>query len=141
MRKRFLPFFLAFLLLSMVFTGCGTQNEPTTGDSGNQDPTSYNVNSSGTNSEKSDDSTDSGNDSTPSGGQADSDSDVPTVYMTTDISPEGLMAVYEALKWTPTGKVAVKLSTGEPPAGNYLRPELIKDLVQSVSGTTGWRHL
>ena len=57
------------------------------------------------------------------------------VYMTTDISPEGLMAVYKALEWTPFGKVAVKLSTGEPPASNYLRPELIADLVQSVDGT------
>lgn len=57
------------------------------------------------------------------------------VYMTADISPEGLMAVYEALKWTPTGKVAVKLSTGEPPASNYLEPNLIKDLVQLVDGT------
>ena len=57
------------------------------------------------------------------------------VYMTTDISSEGLMAVYKALGWTPEGKVAVKLSTGEPPASNYLRPELIKELVQSVDGT------
>ena len=57
------------------------------------------------------------------------------VYFTSDISPEGLMAVYEALNWQPTGKVAVKLSTGEPPASNYLDPELIKDLVQSVDGT------
>jgi uncharacterized Fe-S center protein len=55
--------------------------------------------------------------------------------MTTDIRPEGLMAVYEAMGWTPEGKVAVKLSTGEPPASNYLEPELIKDLVQSVDGT------
>lgn len=45
------------------------------------------------------------------------------------------MAVYAALNWTPTGNVAVKLSTGEPPASNYLRPELIADLVQSVDGT------
>ena len=59
----------------------------------------------------------------------------PVVYMTTDISPEGLAAVYESLNWTPTGNVAVKLSTGEPPASNYLRPELIQDLVQSVNGT------
>ena len=58
-----------------------------------------------------------------------------TVYMTTDISPEGLMAVYTALGWTPTGSVAVKLSTGEPPNSNYLRPELIKDVVQAVDGT------
>ncbi|MCM1128159.1 MAG: DUF362 domain-containing protein [Lachnospiraceae bacterium] len=57
------------------------------------------------------------------------------VYFTSDISPEGVMAVYEALGWTPTGSVAVKLSTGEPPASNYLRPELIEDLVQSVEGT------
>ncbi len=59
----------------------------------------------------------------------------PKVYMTTDISPEGLMAVYHALNWSPTGKVAVKLSTGEPPASNYLRPELITDLIQLVNGT------
>lgn len=57
------------------------------------------------------------------------------VYFTTDISPEGLMAVYNQLGWTPEGNVAVKLSTGEPPASNYLDPELIKDLVQSVDGT------
>ena len=58
-----------------------------------------------------------------------------TVYFTSSITPEGMMAVYEALGWTPTGNVAVKLSTGEPPASNYLRPELIADLVQSVNGT------
>ena len=57
------------------------------------------------------------------------------VYFTPDISPEGLMAVYEALGWEPTGNVAVKLSTGEPPASNYLDPDLIKDLVQSVDAT------
>ena len=135
MRKRFLPFFLAFLLLSMVSTVCSTQNEPTTDSSGNQDQTSYNVNPSGTDSEKNDDPTSGGNDSSPSGGQTDSDSDAPTVYMTTDISPEGMLAVFEALGWTPTGNVAVKLSTGEPPASNYLRPELIKDVVDAVNGT------
>lgn len=61
--------------------------------------------------------------------------DIAEVYMTTDISPEGLMKVYEALQWEPEGPVAVKLSTGEPPASNYLRPELIRDLVQYVDGT------
>ncbi len=59
----------------------------------------------------------------------------PVVYMTTDISPEGLMAVYKAMGWIPAGNVAVKLSTGEPPASNYLDPDLIADLVQSVDGT------
>lgn len=45
------------------------------------------------------------------------------------------MAVYQALDWTPTGKGAVKLSTGEPPASNYLRPELVGELIRFVDGT------
>ncbi|MFP3090737.1 DUF362 domain-containing protein [Treponema sp. TIM-1] len=57
------------------------------------------------------------------------------VYMTTDISPAGLAAVYEALGRTLPGKVAVKLSTGEPGGHHFLSPDLIKDLVQSVKGT------
>lgn len=61
--------------------------------------------------------------------------EAPVVYFTADISPEGLAAVYEKLNWEPGENVAVKLSTGEPPASNYLRPELIKDLVQAVNGT------
>lgn len=65
----------------------------------------------------------------------DSDNTASVVYFTSDISPEGLMAVYQELGWMPTGKVAVKLSTGEPPASNYLRPELISGLVKSVNGT------
>ncbi|SHF70847.1 hypothetical protein SAMN02746089_02424 [Caldanaerobius fijiensis DSM 17918] len=59
----------------------------------------------------------------------------PTVYMTSDISPAGLMAVYEALGHKLPGKVAVKISTGEPGGHNFLSPALIKDLVQSVNGT------
>ena len=59
----------------------------------------------------------------------------PVVYMTREITPEGLMAMYQALQWEPQGRVAVKLSTGEPPASNYLRPELIAGLVQSLDGT------
>lgn len=57
-----------------------------------------------------------------------------TVYYISDITPEAMVAVYEALGWAPTGRVAVKLSTGEPPNSNYLRPELIKDVVQKVDG-------
>ncbi len=62
-------------------------------------------------------------------------SDAPVVYFTSDISPEGLVKIYEALGWSPSGKTAVKISTGEPPASNYLRPELIGDLVKNVDGT------
>lgn len=54
--------------------------------------------------------------------------------MTTDISSDGLMAVYEALSASPSGKIAVKLSTGEP-GSNYLRTDLIGDLVKSLDST------
>ncbi|MCM1550080.1 MAG: DUF362 domain-containing protein [Clostridium sp.] len=64
----------------------------------------------------------------------DGEDDSPVVYMTTDISPEGLMAIYEVLGAEPTGEVAVKISTGEN-GSNYLRPELIGDLVQELDAT------
>lgn len=50
------------------------------------------------------------------------------VYMTTDISSKGLIAVYEKLEASPEGKVAVKLSTGEQ-GSNYLRTDLVGELV------------
>lgn len=59
----------------------------------------------------------------------------PIVYMTSAISSEALIAAYQALGREATGKVAVKLSTGEPGGHNYLSPDLIKALVQSVGGT------
>ena len=49
---------------------------------------------------------------------ASAEESAPTVYFTADISPEGLQRVYDALNWAPTGKLAVKVSTGEPPASN-----------------------
>lgn len=58
------------------------------------------------------------------------DKNAPVVYFTKDISPEGLVKVYKAMGWKPHGKVGVKISTGEPPASNYLRPELIGKLVK-----------
>lgn len=57
------------------------------------------------------------------------------VFMTKDISSEGLMKVYEALNKKPTGKVAVKISTGEPGGHNFLSPDLIKKLVTDINGT------
>lgn len=61
--------------------------------------------------------------------------ETPVVYMTTDISPAGLMAVYQALGREAEGEhVAVKISTGET-GSNYLRVELIGDFVKSVNGT------
>ncbi|MBR4755672.1 MAG: DUF362 domain-containing protein [Bacteroidales bacterium] len=63
------------------------------------------------------------------------DPDAPMVYFTSDISAAGLVKVYEALGVEPSGRVAVKISTGESEQSNHLRPELIKDLVQKVNGT------
>jgi len=67
--------------------------------------------------------------------QAVDDPSAPVVYFTKDISPEGLVRAYKALGWTPTGKVGVKISTGESARTNHLRPALIKDLVQMLDGT------
>ena len=61
--------------------------------------------------------------------------EVPKVYMLKEINSANLVKIYEALGREATGKVAVKLSTGEPGGHNFLQPALIKDLVQKVDGT------
>lgn len=61
--------------------------------------------------------------------------DIPKVYMFKAIDSENLVKIYEALGREATGKVAVKLSTGEPGGHNFLQPALIKDLIQKVDGT------
>ena len=63
------------------------------------------------------------------------DPNAPNVYMTTEITPEALVKIYDRLGFEPEGNVAVKMSTGEPPNSNYLRPDLIGKLVQQVDGT------
>ena len=62
-------------------------------------------------------------------------SELPKVYLMKEINSENLIKVYEALGCTAKGKVAVKLSTGEPGGHNFLQPALIKDLVQKMNGT------
>lgn len=106
---------IAAMMLLLSFTACGSQTVP---PSASLEPVQTGSSTL-----------------SPNTSQEPQDGQSSVVYMTTDISPEGLMAVYEALNWSPTGNVAVKLSTGEPPASNYLRPELIQNLVQSVDGT------
>ena len=63
------------------------------------------------------------------------DEKAPVVYYISEISPQSLVEIYKALEWTNAGPTAVKISSGEPPASNYLRPELIEDLVKLVEGT------
>lgn len=60
---------------------------------------------------------------------------LPKVYFYKEISSENLVKIYEALGREAKGRVAVKLSTGEPGGHNFLQPALIKDLVQKVNGT------
>lgn len=57
------------------------------------------------------------------------------VYFTKTISPESLVKVYEALGRELHGKVAVKISTGEPGGHNFLQPALIAPLVKKLGGT------
>lgn len=57
------------------------------------------------------------------------------VYFTKEISPEALVRIYEALGCKAEGRVAVKISTGEAGGHNYLKPTLIRNLVDEVNGT------
>ena len=61
--------------------------------------------------------------------------DVPKVYIFHEISSENLVKIYRVLGREATGRVAVKLSTGEPGGHNFLQPALIGDLVREVNGT------
>ncbi len=58
-----------------------------------------------------------------------------TVYFTKEITPEALVRIYDALGVSLKGKVAVKISTGEPGGHNFLQPSLIAPLVQKLQGT------
>lgn len=73
------------------------------------------------------------NESSDSTGQVSTDSAI--VFFSPTVSPESLMAIYEALGRELKGKVAVKVSTGEPGGHNFLDPSLIADLVSEVQGT------
>ncbi|WP_418425307.1 DUF362 domain-containing protein [Alistipes sp.] len=57
------------------------------------------------------------------------------VYFIREINAQNLIKIYEALGRKAKGKVAVKLSTGEPGGNNFLQPALIGDLVRKVGGT------
>ncbi len=63
------------------------------------------------------------------------DEDAPVVYFISNISPESLVAAYQALGVDLPGRVGVKMSTGESERSNYLRPALIADLIHLVDGT------
>lgn len=57
------------------------------------------------------------------------------VYFTSDVSSESLVKIYDALGVKLTGKIAIKLHSGEQGNKNFLKPEYVKDLVLHVGGT------
>ena len=60
--------------------------------------------------------------------KSESSAGVSKVYMLKDITPQNMIRLYDALGRKAKGKVAVKLSTGEPGGHNFLQPTLIKDV-------------
>ena len=56
------------------------------------------------------------------------------VFFTREISSKSLVRIYNAVGKKLEGNIGVKISTGEPGGNNYLKPELIKDLVNNLNG-------
>lgn len=135
MRRRFIPLLLITTILMVLLAGCSQSND---GD-GNESQSSQNIGQQTENPGNSTEPVDEsaladGSGHNTTGTESSADDGTPVVYMTADISSEGLMAVYEALGVSPDGNIAVKLSTGEP-GSNYLRTDLIGGLVQFLGAT------
>lgn len=54
-----------------------------------------------------------------------------TVYFTRDLSPEGIIKIYRRVSENLTGKVAVKLHTGEPHGPNIIPSSWVKKFMES----------
>ncbi len=136
MKRLLLAFLAALMLVGCGPAGVGNNPETKPNDENTADPaeaqTEAQTNEAETTpTDESESTTDLADEELPDG---EPESSLPVVYMTSDISSDGLMAVYEALGADPEGKIAVKISTGEP-SSNYLRTDLIGELVQSLDGT------
>lgn len=57
------------------------------------------------------------------------------VYFTKNITPENVVKIYEKLGVNLSGKVAVKLHSGEKGNQNYLRADFVKPIIEHVNGT------
>lgn len=148
MRKKIVCLILGITLMGAALAGCGNEDatSATTASSttSTTSATSQSEGESGTQTTETEGEAVPGESIQTNGGEVislaslehqDATSDT-VVYFTSDISPEAMVAAYDALGTGLTGEnIAVKLSTGEPPASNYLDPDLIVDLVQQVKGT------
>lgn len=57
------------------------------------------------------------------------------VYFIKDITEENIVRIYEILEKKLTGKVAVKVHSGEEGNQNFLHPEFMKKIIKRVGGT------
>lgn len=57
------------------------------------------------------------------------------VYFCQEITPDNIVKIYEALNKQLPGKVAAKLHSGEKGNQNYIKPEMVKRIVEHVNGT------
>ena len=128
MKHRGKRFLALAMMLAVLLAGCGSRDSGTASappaESGEEIPLPASSSGDGA----------AGEGAGADGDGTDDPAGTPVVWMTTDISAQGLMSVYQALQASPGGSVAVKLSTGEP-GSNYLRPELIGELVQDLDAT------
>ncbi len=133
MKRRF-GLLYVIVMLVFCFTGYGQASQPGSSRSdipqNSTQPQNQESNMQSQDQENSETTSSDSFSDTESSGAA-----KPVVYMTSDISSDGLMRIYEALEASPSGQIAVKLSTGEP-GSNYLRTELIGELVQSFDNPT-----
>lgn len=60
---------------------------------------------------------------------------VSKVYFTRNITPQQVVKMYDTLGKSLTGKIAVKVHSGEDGNQNYLKPEFWKPMVEHVGGT------
>lgn len=57
------------------------------------------------------------------------------VYFTKNLSSESLIKIYNAVGKTLTGKIAIKVHSGEDGNQNFLHPEYFKDIIEYINGT------
>ena len=57
------------------------------------------------------------------------------VYFIREITPENIVKIYDVLGKKLEGNVAVKLHSGEKGNQNYIKPEMVKNIVEHVNGT------
>ena len=57
------------------------------------------------------------------------------VYFTNEINPEKIVDIYKAGGKELKGRVAVKVHSGEKGNQNYLKPEMLKNIIEYVGGT------